>query len=184
MSPRFINPRVVVAAVAATGALALTATAGGSMQAAPGSSETVIANAHVKVVEKPSGRLVAVSLVNGHRKRLAAGTDKRLVDVDGNYVGVGRGHGARSFDARTGSIAFGARRANVLAVQVRRTGTIVWMADHGHERRVHVLNNGGHRLLGRGAALDPRSLVIADSDATTAYVYWAQRGEVGGAPVE
>ena len=72
----------------------------------------------------------------------------------------------------------------MLAVQVRRTGAIVWIADHGYERRVHLVNGGGQRILDRGAAIDPRSLAIADSDATTAYAYWAERGEVSGASIE
>lgn len=182
MSSRFLNQRLA-AVVTATGALALTGAAG-TAQAVSGSSKTVTANERVKIAEKPTGRLVAESLVNGHRKRLATGTDKRLVDVDGNFVGAGRGHGVRSFDARTGDLRFSARRANVLAVQVRRTGAIVWIADHGYERRVHLVNGGGQRVIGRGAAIEPRSLALADSDATSAYAYWAERGEVSGVPVE
>lgn len=142
----------------------------------------------VKVVKNTSGRLVAVSLVNGRRTPLGPGVSAALLDVDGSYVGYsGRSNGriqTRSLNARTGYVAFRARTPNVLSLEVRRTGTIVWVTQHGRSRSVHAMNNGGFRTLGTGTAIDPRSLAVADSDATTAHVYWADGAEPGVSPVE
>ena len=159
-----------VAAAGAALALAVPAAA----PAAP--RDVVAANANVKVVETAAGGLVAKSLVNRHRTPLGKAVPARLVDVDGNYVGYARRYSNRvgviSIDARTGKVRRSSAAENVLALEVRRTGTLVWITQHGDERSVHLRNLAHDSVLGTGDAIDVDSLALADSGATTAHVYW------------
>lgn len=190
MHARFLTPRfaAVAASAAVLGLGAATTATGQTEYRANQASVPVAANEHVKVVKTTSGRLVAESLVTGRRTPLGAGVSTALVDVDGSFVGyTGRFNDriqARALNAKTGAIEFRAKTPNVMALEVRRTGTIVWVTQHDRERSVHAMNNGGFRTLGTGDAIDPRSLAIADSDATTAHVYWTDGREPGVSPVE
>jgi hypothetical protein len=148
----------------------------------------VAANAHVKVVKTDRGGLVVKSLVTGHRTPLGKAVPASLVDVDGNYVGYARRFSNRvgviSIDARTGKVRRSSAAENVLALEVRRTGTLVWITQHGDERSVHLRNVAHDSVLGTGDAIDPRSLALADSGATTAHVYWTDGNEPHVAAIE
>ncbi|HEX8122829.1 MAG TPA: hypothetical protein VF549_16370 [Solirubrobacteraceae bacterium] len=187
MNRQLTNPRLG-AVLAATAALALAATAPGQADQARRGASPVAGSAKAQVVRTASGDLVARSVTTGHRTRLAPGIAASLVDVDGNYVGVSGRFGdrieVRSIDARTGRVTLRARTPNVLALEVRRTGTLVWVAQHGTSRSVHGRNAGGSHVLGTGTAIDPQSLAVADSDTTTAHVYWTDGGVPATAAIE
>ncbi|HEX8205941.1 MAG TPA: hypothetical protein VF587_07785, partial [Solirubrobacteraceae bacterium] len=111
-----------------------------------------------------------------------------LVDVDGNYVGYARGFtnrvGVISIDARTGKVRRSSAAENVMALEVRRTGTLVWVTEHGTTRSVHARTAADDVVLGSGEKIDPRSLALADSGATTAHVFWVDGREPHVAAVE
>lgn len=189
MSTRRLNPRLAaITASAATLALALAAT-GQAERTADGAAERVVtANEKVQVVRTSRGALVAESLVNGHRTTLGKQVPASLVDVDGNYVGYARAYtnrvGVISIDARSGKVRRSSAAENVMALEVRRTGTLVWMTEHGTKRSVHLRNLAHDSVLGTDDAIDPRSLALADSGATTAHVYWTDGREPHVAAVE
>lgn len=136
----------------------------------------VAANAHARVVRTARGTLVAESLVTGRRTVLGTTVPASLVDLDRNMVGYARQFSnrveVRSIDARTGKVARSSATENVMALQVRRTGTLVWIAEHGTTRSVHFRTFPADGVLGTGERIDPRSLALADSDATTVHVFW------------
>lgn len=170
--------------------LALTAALGTSALATATASaaETIEANGKVKVVKTDAGDLVAKSLVTGHRTPLGRETAASLVDVAGNYVGVAGRFGGRievrSVDARTGRIAYRVRVKNAMALEVRRTGTIVWITQNDTTRTVYGRNAGGKHVLGNGELIDPSSLALAESGATTAHVYWVDDSQTYSAAIE
>jgi hypothetical protein len=187
MNRHLITPRTG-AVIASTAALALVAVTPGQADQGRRAAAPVAGSAQAQVVKTASGRLVAESLTTGHRTRLGSGVSASLIDVDGNYVGVAGRVGdrieVRSIDARTGRVKLRARTPNVLALEVRRTGTLVWVAQHGTSRSVHGRNAGGNHVLGTGTAIDPQSLALADSDATTAHVYWTDGTTAASAAIE
>ena len=185
MNLKLLTPRLG-ATLASAAALALAVTATG--QADRSDESVVTANAKVKVVKTAGGALVAESLANGRRTTLGKQVPASLVDVDGNYVGYARAYtnrvGVISIDARSGKVKRSSAAENVLALEVRRTGTLVWITEHGTERSVHARTFPADVVLGTGSRIDPRSLAIADSDATTAHVYWTDGREPRMSPVE
>ena len=187
MSTQILNQRLVGILAAATATLALGVTAPARGDQSSG-SRTVVANANVKVVKTDAGGLLVKSLVNGHRTPLGRAVPARLVDVDGNYVGYARRFSNRvgviSIDARSGKVKRSSAAENVLALEVRRTGTLVWITQHGAQRSVHLRNRTHDDVLGTGDAIDPNSLALADSGATTAHVYWTAGGRPHVAAVE
>ena len=183
MSTTILTSRLGTIA-AAGAALALAVPAAGHAD----QRQAVAANANVKVVETDKGGLVVKSLVTGHRTPLGKAVPAGLVDVDGNYVGYARRYSNRvgviSIDARTGKVRRSSAAENVLALEVRRTGTLVWISRHGSEESVHLRNIAHDSVLGTGDAIDPNSLALADSGATTAHVYWTDGNEPHVAAVE
>jgi hypothetical protein len=180
-----------VAAVALIASPAGAATGGFAFQPTAQSAATgrvVEANAHARVVKTPAGVLVAESLTTGKRTVLGRNVAASLVDIDRHMVGYARAFTnrveVRSIDARTGKVSRSSAAENVMALQVRRTGTLVWITEKGTQRSVYARTFPTEVLLGSGEKIDPRSLAIADSDATTAHVYWVDGTKAHVAAVE
>ncbi len=72
---------------------------------------------------------------------------------------------------------------NALALEVRRTGTLVWITQNDTTRTVYGKNAGGKHVLGNGERIDPSSLALADSGAT-AHVYWVDETQAHAAAIE
>jgi hypothetical protein len=187
------NPRRHVGtAVASTVALGLaTVAAAETANSTAGGSRTILGNDRVRIERSPSGMLVAESTRSGRRTRLANEGAVRALDLDGNFVGLARAgrpgqHGLDvvSIDARSGKVFQRTTTESVLALEVRRTGSLAWMSEAGGVRAVHVRNAGGEHTVASGRTIEPQSLALADSDATVARLYWTDAGKPAATAIE